>query len=99
MKDWQSQTHVKWDCKYHVVKYHVVIVPKYRQRVFFGKRRKQIVQILRDLCRQKEIGLVKGECAVRPYPHAAEHSAEVFRGNDAGVPERQKVPCEFIGSC
>ena len=55
MKDWQNQTHVKWDGKYHVV-----IVPKYRQRVFFGKRRKQIGEILRDLCRQKEIGLVQG---------------------------------------
>jgi len=55
MKDWQSQAHVRWDCKYHVV-----IVPKYRQRVFFGKRRKQIGEILRDLCRQKEIDLLKG---------------------------------------
>jgi len=55
MKDWQSQAHVKWDCKYHVV-----IVPKYRQRVFFGRRREQIGAILRDLCRQKEIGLLKG---------------------------------------
>jgi putative transposase len=55
LKDWQSQTHVKWDCKYHVV-----IVPKYRQRVFFGKRRKQIGEILRDLCRQQEVGFVKG---------------------------------------
>jgi len=55
MKDWQSQSHVKWDCKYHVV-----IVPKYRQRVFFGRRRKQVGEILRELCRQKEIGLLKG---------------------------------------
>jgi putative transposase len=55
MKDWQSQTHVKWDCKYHVV-----IVPKYRQRRFFGRRRQQIGTILRELCRQKEIGLLKG---------------------------------------
>lgn len=55
MKDWQSQAHVKWDCKYHVV-----IVPKYRQKVFFGKRRKQIGEILRDLCRQKGIVLLKG---------------------------------------
>ena len=46
---------MKWDCKYHVV-----IVPKYRQRVFFGKRRKQIGDVLRDLCRQKGIGLEKG---------------------------------------
>ena len=28
MKDWQSQSHVKWDCKYHVV-----ILPKYRRKV------------------------------------------------------------------
>ena len=55
MKDWQSQSHVKWDCKYHVV-----IVPKYRQRVFFGKQRSQIGSILRDLCRQKDVELVKG---------------------------------------
>ena len=27
MKDWKSEAHVKWDCKYHVV-----IVPKYRQQ-------------------------------------------------------------------
>ena len=31
MKDWQSQSHFKWDCKYHVV-----ILPKYRQRVLVG---------------------------------------------------------------
>ncbi len=37
-----------------------MIVPKYRQRVFFGKRRKQIGEILRELCRQKDIGLLKG---------------------------------------
>ena len=37
-----------------------MIVPKYRKRVFFGRRRKQIGEILRDLCRQKEIGLIKG---------------------------------------
>ena len=55
MKDWQSQAHVKWDCKYHVV-----IVPKYRQRVFFGRRRQEIGEILRNLCRQKGIGLLKG---------------------------------------
>jgi putative transposase len=52
MKDWQSQSHVKWDCKYHVV-----IVPKYRRREFYGRRRKEIGFLLRDLCRQKEIVL------------------------------------------
>jgi len=55
MKDWRSQSHVRWDCKYHVV-----IVPKYRRRKFFGSLRGEIGKILRDLCRQQDIGLVKG---------------------------------------
>ncbi len=46
MKDWQSQAHVKWECKYHVV-----IVPKYREKVFYGRLRKHVGQILRELCR------------------------------------------------
>ena len=80
MKDWQSQAHVKWDCKYHVV-----IVPKYRQKVFFGKRRKQIGEILRDLCRQKEIGLLKGKCSGGSHPHVAEYPAKIFGGPHLGV--------------
>jgi putative transposase len=55
MKDWRSQSHVKWDCKYHVV-----IVPKYRRRRFYGSLRVEIGKILRDLCRQKDLELVKG---------------------------------------
>ena len=58
MKDWQSQSHVKWECKYHVV-----IVPKYRKKQQFGNLRKEIGRIMRDLCRQKEIELVEGNAA------------------------------------
>ena len=57
MKDWRSQAHVKWDCKYHVV-----FLPKYRGKVLYGRLRAQIGTILRDLCRQKEgIELVEGK--------------------------------------
>ena len=56
MKDWQSQAHVKWDCKYHVV-----ILPKYRKKVLYGKLRRQIGRILRELCRQKGLRLVEGK--------------------------------------
>lgn len=55
MKDWQSQAHVKWECKYHVV-----ILPKYRHKVFYGKLRARIGKILRELSLQKGIGLVEG---------------------------------------
>ncbi|UCF01797.1 MAG: IS200/IS605 family transposase [Deltaproteobacteria bacterium] len=56
MKDWTSQAHVRWECKYHVV-----ILPKYRRKVFYGKVRRRIGEILRDLCRQKGVGLVEGK--------------------------------------
>ena len=56
MKDWQSQAHVKWECKYHVV-----IVPKYRKKAIFGKLRRDIGAIFRDLCRQKGVELVEGK--------------------------------------
>ena len=56
MKDWQSQAHVKWECKYHVV-----IIPKYRRRVLYGETRRQLGNILRDLCRQGGIDLLEGK--------------------------------------
>ena len=49
---------MRWDCKYHVV-----IVPKYRKRVFYGKQRKQIGEIIRELCRQKEVELMESNAA------------------------------------
>lgn len=56
MHEWQSLSHVRWECKYHVV-----ITPKYRKKVFFGKMRRQIGAILRDLCRQRGIELLEGK--------------------------------------
>ena len=56
MKDWQSQAHVKWECKYHVV-----IVPKYRKKALYGSLRGQIGKIFRELCIQKGIELVEGK--------------------------------------
>ena len=56
MKEWQSQAHVTWDCKYHVV-----ILPKYRRKEFFGRRRREVGQILRELCRQRDVELLEGK--------------------------------------
>jgi putative transposase len=55
MHEWQSLSHVRWDCKYHVV-----IIPKYRRKVFYGRLRRQIGTILRDLCRQRGVEMVEG---------------------------------------
>jgi len=61
MKDWQSQSHVKWECKYHVV-----IVPKYRKKKQFKKYRRAIGKIFRELCRQKGVDLLEGNAASDP---------------------------------
>jgi len=55
MHDWTSLSHVRWDCKYHVV-----IVPKYRKKVLYGKIRKRVGEVIRDLCRQRGVELVEG---------------------------------------
>jgi putative transposase len=55
MTDWKSQAHVKWECKYHIV-----ILPKYRKKVLYGKIRRGVGEILRELCRQKGIELEEG---------------------------------------
>lgn len=59
MREWQSLSHVKWECKYHVV-----IVPKYRRKVLFGRVCRQIGPIIRQLCRQKGVDLVEGNATV-----------------------------------
>ena len=58
MKDWQSQSHVKWECKYHVV-----ILPKYRKKRNFKENRRKIGKIVRELCRQKGIEILEGNAA------------------------------------
>jgi len=55
MRDWQSQSHVKWYCKYHVV-----WVPKYRKKALFGQLRKGVGKIVRELCTQHGVELVEG---------------------------------------
>ena len=55
MRDWQSQTHVKWEGKYHVV-----FIPKYRKKKNYGALRKQLGHIFRQLCLQKGVELLEG---------------------------------------
>ena len=55
MHNWQSLSHVRWECKYHVV-----IVPKYRKKKLNGKFRERVGQIIKDLCRQRGVEFIEG---------------------------------------
>ena len=52
---YQSLSHSKWDCKYHVV-----FVPKRRRKAIFGQTRPQLGAIFRSLARQ----ILKGKSAI-----------------------------------
>ena len=55
MKEWQTLSHVRWECKYHIV-----FVTKYRHKTVYGKIREKIGSIIRELCKQKGIELLEG---------------------------------------
>ena len=56
MNDRNSLAHTSWNCKYHIV-----FAPKYRRKLFYGQRRYDIGQILRELCRWKNVNLLEAE--------------------------------------
>ena len=54
--DVHSLSHTKWNCKYHIV-----FAPKYRRKVFYGEKRREIGAILRKLCEWKGINIIEAE--------------------------------------
>ena len=52
---YQSLSHSKWDCKYHVV-----FVPKRRRQVLYGDLRRALGPIFHELARQKECQIIEG---------------------------------------
>ena len=59
MKDINSLSHTKWNCKYHIV-----FAPKYRKKEFYGTNRLEIGAIIRELCRRKEVNIITAEVCV-----------------------------------
>jgi len=49
-----SLRHTKWDCKYHEV-----WIPKCRQKVLYGRLRKHLGTLLKDLARQQECEILE----------------------------------------
>ena len=55
MNNYQSLSHSKWECKYHVV-----LIPKYRRKVVYGQLRRHLGEMFRELARQQESVIVEG---------------------------------------
>ena len=55
MDVYESLSHTKWECKYHVV-----FIPKCRKKVLFGQLRQHLGEVFRKLAEQKECRIEEG---------------------------------------
>ena len=56
MNDNRSLAHTTWNCKYHIV-----FAPKYRRKVFYGEKKREIGEFLRKLCEWKGVEIIEAE--------------------------------------
>ena len=61
MREYQSLSHTKWNCKYHIV-----FIPKRRKKAIFGKLRKHLGQLFHELAKQKGCAIVEGHLMPDP---------------------------------
>ena len=86
MKEYQSLSHTRWDCKYHVV-----FIPKRRKKKVFGVLRKHLGEIFRDLAQHKESQVVEGHlmsdhvhmCISIPPKYAVSNVVGYMKGKSA----------------
>lgn len=53
-REYAKQSHVNWDCTYHIV-----VVPKYRKKILFQIIRKDIWEIFKELSRRFDFEIVR----------------------------------------
>src|SRR5438128_12235028 len=78
MKEYQSLSHTRWDCKYHVVS-----IPKRRKKRVFGVLRRQLGEIFHELASHKESTIMEGHMTGDHVRMCLEPCAEI-RGLERG---------------
>ena len=89
---YQSLSHAKWDCKYHVV-----FIPKGRRKALYGKVRTSLGAIFHALAKQKECQIIEGHvmpdhihmCIMIPPKHAVASIIGFIKGKSAIAIARQ----------
>jgi putative transposase len=59
MDEFESLSHTKWDCKYHVV-----FIPKCRRKTLYGQLRQHLGEVFKRLAAQKESRIEEGHLMV-----------------------------------
>ena len=92
MREYQSLSHTKWNCKYHIV-----FIPKKRKKVIFGRLRKHLGQLFYELAKQKGCEIVEGHlmsdhvhmCINIPPKYAISNIVGFIKGKSAIAIARQ----------
>ena len=59
MVTYESLSHTKWYCKYHIV-----FIPKCRKKVLYGQLRRELGPVFRELAQRKECEIEEGHLMV-----------------------------------
>jgi putative transposase len=86
MREYQSLSHTKWNCKYHVV-----FIPKRRRKQLFGELRRHLGEIFHQLAKQKGCEIVEGHlmadhvhmCLSIPPKYAVSNVVGFIKGKSA----------------
>ena len=86
MDDYESLSHTKWDCKYHVV-----FIPKCRRKALYGELRKHLAEVFHQLAQRKECRIEEGHpmpdhvhmLIAIPPKYAVSHVVGYIKGKSA----------------
>ena len=92
MREYKSLAHTKWDCKYHVV-----FIPKYRQKVIYGDLRSDLGELFHELASYRECSIEEGHlmgdhvhmCISIPPKYAVSNVMGFMKGKSAIAIARQ----------
>ena len=86
MNEYQSLSHTRWDCKYHVV-----FIPKRRRKRIYGELRQHLGEVFHELAGHKESRIVEGHlmsdhvhmCLSIPPKYAVSNVVGYIKGKSA----------------
>jgi len=86
MRDYKSLSHTRWDCKYHVV-----FIPKRRQKLIYGAIRRHLGETFHELAKRKGVTIEEGHlmkdhvhmCISIPPKYAVSNTVGYLKGKSA----------------
>ena len=57
--DSHSLSHCRWKCQYHIV-----FIPKFRQKVLYGRIKSDVREIIKKLCEYKRVEIIEGAVCI-----------------------------------